>query len=273
MRAKILFAFVLMCFVISAFYQISESAKEHSIQDLRTIYSLQGSENWPEPNLSEHVNKEIFEDIGELTKPEHPDYNPYSEEKVVLGKALFFDARLSSSGQIACASCHNPELSWTDRSTRSFGHNRQTGKRNAMTIMNVGHVKNPFWDGRAESLEDQVQFPIMDSLEMNQPLGIAVDVIADIDGYRSLFARAFGNDSVTLERIRYAIATYERTIKSPNSKFDRFIEGDSDIFTDQEVLGLHLFRTKAGCINCHNTPYFSDNQFHNDGQNPFWIKT
>lgn len=90
--------------------------------------------------------------------------------------------------------------------------------------------------------------------------------IADVEGYKSLFENAFGDAEVNLERILKAIATYERTIVSRNSKFDRFINGKKDLFTDEEVKGLHLFRTKARCINCHNTPYFSDNQFHNDGQ-------
>ncbi|MEL6560241.1 MAG: cytochrome-c peroxidase [Bacteroidota bacterium] len=256
----------------TAFHQISQVQEVYEIDELRVLYSLSDSDEWPAPTLSKDIDQNTFEDIGELPKAEHPDYNPYSREKAVLGKRLFFDPRLSSSGQIACASCHNPELSWTDKVTRSFGHNRQTGKRNAMTLLNVGHAQNLLWDGRANSLEDQVRFPIMDSLEMNQPLNIAVEKIAAINGYRKLFQEAFGEETVTLRHIQFAIATYERTIRSTTSKFDRFISGDSAAFTDQEVLGLHTFRTKAGCINCHNTPYFSDNQFHNDGQTLFGSK-
>jgi len=243
-----------------------------SIEVLRQVYSSGDATTWPEPTLDSLIDKSTFEDIGVLPAVTHPDYNPYSKEKVKLGKTLFFDPRLSVSGQIACASCHNPELGWTDNLTRSFGHDRQTGGRNSMTIINSGYAHTLFWDGRASSLEDQARFPIGDPLEMNEDLNIAVDKIAEIKGYKPLFKAAFGNDSVSLKLIQYAIATFERTIKSPKSKFDKFISGKSDKFSDQEVLGLHLFRTKAQCINCHNTPYFSDNQFHNDGQTLFGTK-
>lgn len=243
-----------------------------TLADLRARYSSGDYTKWPSPHLDSLVDKETFRDIGVLPKAEHPGYNPYSKEKARLGKTLFFDPRLSSSGQIACASCHNPELGWTDNLTRSFGHDRQTGKRNAMTILNVAHATSLFWDGRAASLEEQVKFPIMDALEMNEILPLAVDKIASIQGYKPLFIKAFGDDSVTTKRIQYAIATYERSINSPATKFDKFISGNSEIYTDQEVRGLHLFRTKARCINCHNTPYFSDNQFHNDGQTLFGSK-
>ena len=245
---------------------------EKPIDKLRAVYSSGNPSLWPQPILDSLVDRSTFEDIGVLPDVTHPDYNPYSAEKAKLGKTLFFDPRLSLSGQIACASCHNPELGWTDNSTRSFGHNRQTGGRNSMTILNSAFAHSLFWDGRASSLEDQARFPIGDPLEMNEQLTIAVDKIAEITGYKPLFEQAFGNDSVSLKRIQYAIATFERTVKSPKSKFDQFISGNPDKFSDEEVLGLHLFRTKAQCINCHNTPYFSDNQFHNDGQTLFGTK-
>jgi cytochrome c peroxidase len=243
-----------------------------NITYLKTIYSSGDASKWPEPHLDSLVDKNAFIDIGSLPKVTHPEHNPYSAEKEKLGKTLFFDPRLSESGQIACASCHNPELAWTDNSTRSFGHDRQTGGRNSMTILNSGFAHTLFWDGRASSLEDQARFPIGDPLEMNEQLNIAVDKIAEIEGYKNLFKEAFGNDSVSLKRIQYAIATFERTVNSYKTRFDKFVEGDSTKLNNQEVLGLHLFRTKARCTNCHNTPYFSDNQFHNDGQTLFGTK-
>ena len=243
-----------------------------NIADLKAIYSSGDITKWPAPNLDSTVNKETFKDIGALPKLQHPEYNPFSQEKSKLGKTLFFDPRLSVSGQIACASCHNPELAWTDNSTRSFGHDRQTGARNSMTILNSGFAHSLFWDGRASSLEDQARFPIGDPLEMNEKLNIAVDKIAEIEGYKPLFEAAFGNDTISLERIQFAIATFERTVNSYKTRFDKFVEGDSTKLNNQEVLGLHVFRTKGRCINCHNTPYFSDNQFHNDGQTLFGTK-
>ena len=240
-----------------------------TIDDLRKAYSSGDVKNWPKPNLDDLIDKSKFEDIGVLGKVPFPDNNLYSKEKADLGKILFFDPRLSVSGQISCANCHNPELGWTDNLTRSFGHDRQNGGRNAMTILNAGFATSLFWDGRAASLEAQSIGPIQDKLEMNMHLGLAIEKIKSIKGYEVLFEAAFENKQVSKENIQKAIATFERTIVSPMSKFDRFVSGKADEFTDQEVEGLHLFRTKARCINCHNTPYFSDNQFHNDGQTLF----
>ncbi|MGB5983299.1 MAG: cytochrome c peroxidase [Nonlabens sp.] len=265
--------FVLLFTLAFALFSCKDSNDGYrSMAELRQLYGQPDSDKWPEPTLDSLVDRSTFEDIGVLGEVPFPKNNPFTPAKKQLGKALFFDARLSESGQIACASCHNPELGWTDNLTRSFGHKRQTGKRNAMTIMNSGFAHELFWDGRAESLEDQARFPIPDAVEMNSGLDIAVSNIAAVEGYKPLFKKAYGDSLVTLERIQYAIATYERTIKSPKSKFDRFISGKKDLFTDQEVFGLHLFRTKAQCINCHNTPYFSDNKYHNDGQALFGTK-
>jgi cytochrome c peroxidase len=246
--------------------------KEYTIDQLRDLYGSGDPSLWPAAELAPEVDKSQFEDIGPLPKVEFPEDNPYMREKVALGKMLFFDPRLSSSGQIACASCHDPELAWADGRTRAFGHDRQTGKRNAMTIMNVAFADRLFWDGRAKSLEDQSKFPIADPLEMNEEHVLAVERINGIEAYRDHFETVFGTPEVTLENIQKAIATFERTIVSRSSPFDRFVKGKKMLLSDEAVKGMHLFRTKAGCINCHNTPYFSDNQFHNDGQTLFGSK-
>lgn len=243
-----------------------------NIDDLRAVYSSGNPAQWPKPFLDSSVVK-TFKEIGPLGKVVHPANNPYSEAKAELGKILFFDPRLSSSGQISCANCHNPELAWTDNLTRSFGHDRQNGGRNAMTILNIGHATSLFWDGRAESLEAQAAMPIADPKEMNQHPKLAAKSIKKIKSYKPLFDAAFPNEGVTPYTIQKALATFQRTINSEQSKFDRFVSGKApDAYTDQQVLGLHLFRTKARCINCHNTPYFSDQQFHNDGQTLFGTK-
>jgi len=270
MRTNLILSLFICVFICSC--KTEHKDEYTNIANLKAIYSSGDITKWPAPDLDSTVNKETFKDIGPLPKLQHPEYNPFSQEKSKLGKTLFFDPRLSVSGQIACASCHNPELAWTDNSTRSFGHNRQTGARNSMTILNSGFAHSLFWDGRASSLEDQARFPIGDPLEMNEKLNIAVDKIAEIEGYKPLFEAAFGNDTISLERIQFAIATFERTVNSYKTRFDKFVEGDSTKLNNQEVLGLHVFRTKARCINCHNTPYFSDNQFHNDGQTLFGTK-
>ena len=238
--------------------------QDYNIDLLRKQYSSTHYSTWPKPELDTTASIN-FKDIGALGAIIFPENNPYSEEKKTLGKILFFDPRLSKSGQIACASCHDSEIGWGDGRRASYGHSRQLGRRNSMTILNVAYAKNLFWDGRAKSLEEQVNFPIKDTLEMNFHINLAANVISNIEGYKPFFEKAFGNFEVTESKIRMAIATYERSIVSGSTKFDKFITGNSNIYSDDEVLGLHLFRTKARCINCHNTKYFSDNQFHNTG--------
>ena len=237
---------------------------KEAIEKLRKTYSSGDISQWEKPELDEEVIAD-FQDIGVLPKMIFPENNPYSEAKKELGKMLFFDPRLSKSKQISCASCHDPELAWGDGRTISYGHNRQTGKRNSPSLLNIGYHSVFFWDGRAASLENQALGPITDPVEMAATETISIKNIKKIKGYKPYFREAFGDEKITIERILKAIATYERTITSKKSKFDSFIEGKSDIFTDEEVIGLHLFRTKARCVNCHNTPLFSNQRFQNVG--------
>tara|TARA_R110002012_G_scaffold253877_1_gene432924 strand:- start:23554 stop:24690 length:1137 start_codon:yes stop_codon:yes gene_type:complete len=259
---NIKYLFLFLTFALFACFQL---AQEYDIELLRKQYSSGDYEQWPSPSLDSIIDPNDFQDIGHLPEVTYPESNPYSDEKKELGKTLFFDPRLSQSGQIACASCHDSEIGWGDGRRASYGHNRSLGRRNAMTLLNVAFADQLFWDGRSSSLEDQVNFPIKDTLEMHFHINLAVSRISKIEGYKSLFQKAFKDTVVTEEAIRKAIATFERTIISESTRFDRFINGEADRFTDYEVLGLHLFRTKARCINCHNTGYFSDNKFHNTG--------
>ncbi|MFD2941114.1 cytochrome-c peroxidase [Flavobacterium notoginsengisoli] len=236
-----------------------------SIAELKRLYSSGDYQKWPKPKVDSIVYTQGFEDIGILGKPEFPENNPYTEEKAELGKVLFFDPRLSKSGQISCANCHDPELNWGDARKVSYGEDRQQGTRNAPSLMNIAYSKVFFWDGRAKSLEDQASFPIQDAKEMNFHIDLATKRLNKIKGYKPYLKKAFGKEKLTQEEILKAIATFERTLISPKSKFDRFIEGDSTQLTNRQVLGLHLFRTKARCINCHNTANFADNKFHNVG--------
>ncbi len=237
----------------------------------RKLYSSGDNKRWPKPHLDDDV-KANFVDIGTLPNVQYPADNPFSKEKSALGKILFFDPRLSATKQLACASCHDPQLGWGDGKSVAHGHSRRVGKRNAMTLYNVGYYRSFFWDGRSSSLEAQVLFPLTDSVEMNTDHQVAVRHIQEIAGYAPLFQSAFGDSTVNILRIQQAIATFERGIRSYSSKFDRFVQGNKNAMTDEEVWGLHLFRTKARCINCHNTPLFSDNQFHNDGQTLYGTK-
>ena len=252
---------ILTVFVFStAFFQ----EREYTIAELRELYSGDAAK-WPKANLDQEA-KRGFKDIGYLGRPTYPVNNPFKEEKEKLGRILFFDPRLSASKQIACASCHDPELGWGDGKRVAYGHDRQNGKRNAMTIINTAFYNKFFWDGRANSLEHQSGFPVADHVEMNMDLAGMVKNIVQIEGYKPLFAAAFGSDEINLDKIQKAIATFERSVVSTNSRFDSFVKGNKAALKDEEVVGLHLFRTKARCINCHNSPLFSDNKFHNDGQ-------
>lgn len=238
--------------------------KNAFLDHLRTLYSSGDVSQWPKPILDPE-SRPTFSEIGHLPEIPFPEDNPYSAEKELLGRTLFFDPRLSRSNQIACASCHDPELGWCDSRTFSFGHDRQLGSRNAMSILNVAYARSLFWDGRAQTLEEQSQMPIQDEKEMGEHIDIAAGKISKIKGYEVLFEKAFGDKTVSKDRISKALAAFERTVKSTPSKFDLFIDGKSDIYTNDELMGLHLFRTKAQCVNCHNSGYFSNHQFENIG--------
>ncbi len=241
------------------------SATTPGPEELRSAYAKPPSE-WPAATVDEGVD---FKELGTLPPVVYPAHNPYNKAKAALGEMLFFDPRLSGSNQIACASCHDPEVGWGDGRRTSFGHGRQLGPRNAPTLLNVGHWLAFFWDGRAQSLEEQALFPIKDPLEMNQDLASLPSELEEAEGYAAHFAEAFGDSSITVERIAQALATYERGIRSRKSRFDQFVEGRYTALTDEELAGLHLFRTKARCINCHHGPFFTDQAFHNNGQSHF----
>ncbi|GGH60305.1 cytochrome c peroxidase [Filimonas zeae] len=272
-KALVLLMIVIALAGILTSFRLMEGSEGpgYSIDSLRIIYSGGDAAKWPRPNLDSSVMPG-FQDIGALGKPPYPADNPWSKEKEQLGKLLFYDPRLSQSGQISCASCHDPELGWGDGRRVSYGHNRQTGRRNAMTVLNTAYYTHLFWDGRAGSLEEQSVFPVQDPKEMAQTLTAMVSNVRGIKGYREYFKKAFNSDSVTLNYIQQAIATFERSVVSHSSRFDQFVSGKSNALSNEEVMGMHLFRTKARCINCHNTPLFSDNQFHNDGQSLYGAK-
>ena len=261
---KYFLSICVILFLTYSFIDIDKVQQGYTPQELRELYGSGKPNLWPKPHLFDEA-KEDFQDIGALVKPNFPVDNPYSLEKEELGKQLFFDPRLSQSGQISCANCHDPELAFADGRRVAYGHDRQLGVRNSSTLLNIVYAKHLFWDGRAETLEEQVKSPIENPVEMNLHTKLAVKRIAKIKGYKEFFKKAFGDEKVTDDKITKAIATFERTLISPKSRFDKFVAGKKDELTDSEINGLHLFRTKANCINCHNTPYFSDQKFHNIG--------
>ncbi|WP_082942628.1 MULTISPECIES: cytochrome-c peroxidase [unclassified Helicobacter] len=197
--------------------------------------------------------------------PPYPESNPYTKQKAELGRKLFHDPKLSKSDQIACASCHDKELGFGDGRRVSYGHDRQLGRRNSPSIIMSAFGEEKFWDGRAKSLEDQALMPIIDPKEMAYDPKKAAKKLSKIASYRADFNEAFGTPKITQERIAQAIATYERSLMPRAGKFDRFLQGQADALNDEELWGLHLFRTKARCLNCHDGVEMSDGKYHNLG--------
>ena len=190
-----------------------------------------------------------------------PEGNTMTEAKVELGKMLFFDPRLSSSGVISCATCHNPSFAFTDRVSLAIGHGHQVGPRNTPTALNSAFLGSQFWDGRAATLEDQALGPIQASGEMNETLDNVVSRLDAIPRYRELFSEVFGGaEPVRPENIAKAIAAFERTLITTNSPFDRFLAGDSGAISAQAKSGWKLFQEK-GCTACHSGPIFTDSSF------------
>lgn len=196
------------------------------------------------------------------TAPEPAD-NPSSEAKIELGQILYHDPRLSSTGTVSCASCHNTMLGGEDNRPNSMGVNGQTGGRSAPTVWNAAFSKVQFWDGRAASLEDQAAGPVTNPIEMGMKNWD--DVIArlkSIEGYQKLFENAFGKDSITKENATKAIAAYERTLITPNSPYDKYVKGDESALTAQQIRGMQKFE-EVGCTSCHSGPAFNgEGAFH-----------
>jgi cytochrome c peroxidase len=189
--------------------------------------------------------------------PEPPD-NPTTAAKVELGKMLYFDPRLSSTGTVSCFSCHNVMEGGDDHMTTSAGVHGLKGGRNAPTVWNAAFHSVQFWDGRAPSLEEQSKGPPVNPIEMGmRDLDAVIDRIRHIPGYRPYFEQAFGpGDVVTMDNAARAIATYERTLITPGSAYDRYAKGDKTALTPQQVRGMETF-ADVGCTSCHQGPAFN----------------
>lgn len=196
-----------------------------------------------------------------LLAPPIPPYNLQTPAKAELGKMLFFDPRLSRDNTVSCASCHNPELGFSNGQPVAIGIRGQKGNRNAPTIFNVAYNKFQFWDGRAGSLEEQALGPIQNPIEMGEDLNRLVQKLNAVPGYVEAFKNVFGT-GVTADGIAEAIAAFERTILSNHSPFDRFMAGDDHALTPTAQQGLRVFNEKGKCVTCHNGPNFTDNKFH-----------
>jgi len=204
--------------------------------------------------------------LGLETEAYHiPADNHMTTKKIQLGHLLYFDKRLSPDDSVACASCHRPNAGFTDNQPVSDGIRGQKGTRSAPTVINRVFSASQFWDGRAASLEEQAKGPLTNPIEHGfKDEAAVVEKVSSIRQYRELFRAVFNSD-VTMDGIAKAIAAFERTVISGNSKYDRYKVGEKDALNAQEIRGLQIFEGKGNCSPCHAGFNFTDEDFHNLG--------
>lgn len=198
-----------------------------------------------------------------------PDNNPQTPAKIELGKKLFFDRRLSGDGTMSCATCHNPELAFTDGLDISLSYPTTKNWRNSQTLIDAAFRTSLFNDGRAKTLEEQALFPMMSAFEMNKNLDYLSEHIQLVPEYAVEFRKVFGAD-VTRERIAMAIAAFERTLISNRTPLDRYLKGDAAALSEDAKKGLAVFKGKGRCIECHYGADLTDDKFYalNVPENP-----
>lgn len=183
---------------------------------------------------------------------------------VELGKKLWFDPRLSKSGFISCNSCHNLSMGGSDNLKTSIGHNWAEGPINSPTVLNSSLNVAQFWDGRAANLKEQAGGPIANPMEMAFSHELAVDLLNSIPGYVSEFKQVFKKEKIDIDQVTDAIAAFEETLVTPNSRFDKWLKGDQKALTKDELEGYKLFRD-SGCVACHNGTAVGGNSFQRMG--------
>lgn len=203
--------------------------------------------------------------LGPLPPAPIPPNNPQTARKILLGKQLYFDTRLSADNTISCATCHDPGHGWSDKGPTSAGIKGQMGGRRSPPASNSAYSPLQFWDGRSPSLEDQAKGPIQNPIEMGNTHQVMIRTVNDIPGYVEEFKTVFGTTPITVDQVADAIAAFERTIVTTDSPFDRYMRGDEMALTALEKKGLEIFNGKGRCTCCHWGPNFSDGRFHNLG--------
>jgi cytochrome c peroxidase len=220
----------------------------------------------------EGKDEQIVEPVFELKipegfpQPEIPEDNQLTSARVALGKMLFFDPILSQDSTISCGSCHNPAYSFSDNAALSVGVNGQKGTRNAMPLVNLAWSSAFMWDGGIPSLELQVLAPLTNHVEMNLPISEAIERLKKHPVYPALFKKAYNREPDDYSLFR-AIAAYERTLISGNSRYDQyFYQGKKDALTESEINGMNLFFSdRLHCSSCHSGVNFTNGTFQNTG--------
>jgi parallel beta-helix repeat protein len=196
-----------------------------------------------------------------------PPLDPVNLRRAALGRLLFYDPLLSVNNDRSCASCHHPDLGFSDGRRLALGAHGDDLRRNSPSLWNVAYVDALFWDGRADSLEAQMLVPLTDAREMGANLDALLAELRAVPAYRRLFAEAYGTadgtDAITLEQVTGAIADFQRTLISRNAPFDRFAAGDFDALTPAQRRGFDVFRSaQTRCFECHTFPTFGSSTFH-----------
>ena len=203
-----------------------------------------------------------------------PDDNPQTPEKIALGEKLYREERFSTTGDVACLTCHDPEKAFTDSPLKtSEGIEKKTGTRNSPTVINSAYFTTQFWDGRSPDLEDQALHPFTNPVEHgfvdHDPI---LKIVRKDSEYAAAFMDVFGKKGkeITMREVTLAIAAFERTVVAGNSPFDRFFyAGETDAITEQQKRGFDLFVNEGRCVSCHvieqTQALFTDNRFHNIG--------
>ncbi|WP_068546921.1 cytochrome-c peroxidase [Thalassotalea crassostreae] len=191
--------------------------------------------------------------------PDHRD--GFTPEQIDLGRFLFFDPALSKDGSISCASCHQPDKGFSDDLDRSVGITGEKVARSAPTLWNVAFLDKFFWDGRSDTLEAQAIGPLFDPKEMGNTPEHLITSLSSIDTYQQMFATAFEDKQISVENISAALAAFQSTLISLNSRYDRYAHGYHQALTENEIKGLNIFRSfVARCAECHQPPLFTNNQ-------------
>ncbi|MBW7868634.1 MAG: cytochrome-c peroxidase [Brumimicrobium sp.] len=194
-----------------------------------------------------------------------PADNPMTKEGIALGRRLFYDPILSGDNTVSCASCHQQGHSFGDPNQFSFGVGGQTGDVQSPTLINLAWQDAFFWNGRAKSIEEQVFGPVTNPVEMNSKWSDVITKLKSDASYRKAFKQAFGTENIDSTHVAKAIAQFERTFISGNSKYDKWLRGETN-FTNDELEGYYLFFSERGdCFHCHGTILAHDNSFHNNG--------
>jgi len=198
-------------------------------------------------------------------KIDYPEDNAYSAAKARLGQALFFDTALSGSNTIACASCHNPGLSWSDGLPHAVGEARTAGVYHTPSLLNVAWLNRLGWDGKFKNLEAVAFTPITSPVMMNLREEDLIARLQSKPAYVELFAKAFDGGGVTKRNIEFALATYERSIVSTEAPFDRWVKGDEKAISAEAKHGFAIFNGKGHCAECHSGWNFTDGSYHDIG--------